>query len=53
MTTTYDYGVQIKQDVIGRAYSVWHGLRPVPTAEQVIPSPINLPLLLKFEINQK
>jgi hypothetical protein len=52
-TTIHDYSVQIKQDVIGRACSVWHRLWPSPTAERVIPSPINLPSILKFEINQK
>jgi hypothetical protein len=43
MTTIYDYGVPIKQDVIGRACSVWHRLWPPSTAEGVILSQINLP----------
>jgi hypothetical protein len=47
MNTIYDYSVQMKQDVIGRA-CVWHRLWPPSAAERVTPSPINLPSLLKF-----
>jgi hypothetical protein len=53
MITIYDYGVQIKEDVIGRACSLRHRLWPPSRAEKVIPSPFNLPSFLKFEINQK
>jgi hypothetical protein len=53
MTTVCYYGVQIKQDVIGRACSIWHRLWPPSTEAQVISSPINLQSLTKFEINQK